>query len=197
MELLEKGGYLELSPQESIRFRVESKAGGADACLKVRNRDRKKIAFKIKASNNKCFKMSIVQGILNPQECVDVTISYDYSRNNADSVHKFLIIAVPIDRENLEHVDWIKNAQEYKLTASIEVDLIKYQSRDKSENLKDEIMLEIKKLQSEIEHTKEKIKESKIVNYLTHEEIDTFDRNYLLAFFLVGFLIGVIVYFSN
>lgn len=184
--------YLEITPEEIITFEVGKRT--AESTFQIKNNAKGKVLFKIKASCQKAFSISPTEGSLLSEEKALVKIIYEYSEETVDLIHKFLVVAVPFS----DQLDFSKRSQEYKIIGKINKNTVeKSIHKPSADEEKTVILQQIAKLQKEIGKTQEKIEKSKTIDYLTKEELDDFDIKYLILYFIIGFLTGLMVNFSN
>lgn len=198
MELRNKCLTVELYPKEVIEFNIQSTDLVSDSDLTITNSSSIDAAFRIKTTSANAFRITPACGEIKAGTNVKVKFTYTISLETRETLHKFLVVIVPNEGKNLNQVDWGNSIMEYKLWAKlVKAEIKPVRIYNRIEEDKRRITAENDQLRVEIDKKLKKITESKDLNYLTHEKLGSFGVSHMIAFFCLGFVVGLGGFYYN
>jgi MSP (Major sperm protein) domain len=184
-----ENNILQLTPKAVLNFDVYPNTKTTASRLILKNISNTDLAVKIKASHSKAFYINPNEAFIKVSGTLEVLFSYEFSEDTVNSVHKFLVVAVPYNKNHSDPIDWNYKAQEFKLNARFH---IIHENNNLNGNEKDILINDIKILKAKIQKTKVSIIQSTQIDYLTHQKPTVFGKTQLFIFFSSGILISLI-----
>jgi hypothetical protein len=185
MEQQQNPRLVSFDPPEIIPFKLSSSSIESTSYLTIKNLSDLQVSYKLKVSSPDVFFIENASNTIQPFNSTKLKLVYLLSKDKSKPIHKFLVQICPFS----ETRNWEKNQQIFKFWANFS----ESDSKPSLESEKQQLLSKNRVLRDKITKNKEKLEESKNLNYLTKEKMGAFGLTELVLLFVFGFILGLLI----
>ena len=191
MEQSKTSPIVSFDPSEILPFKLSPSSSTSTCYLQIKNLSDTFIIYKIKLSNPDLFQIENSPGSIPPGCSRKLKLTYTSSPSPPKSMQKFLALISQSSSPSPdpEDLNWEKTCQVFKFWSSF----VESDSKPAVESETELALSKNRLLKDKIEKNKQKLEESKNLNYLTKEKMGAFGITELVALFISGFILGLLI----
>lgn len=191
MEQSKTTPIVSFEPSEILPFKLTPSSSTSSSYLQIKNLSDSFIIYKIKLSNPDLFQIENSPGSIPPGSCKKLKLTYMSSPSPPSSMQKFLALISQTSSPNVDPEDlfWETNCQTFKFWPSF----VESDSKSPFESETELALSKNRLLKDKIEKNKQKLEESKNLNYLTKEKMGAFGITELVVLFISGVILGLLI----